>query len=803
MKRILFGTIAMALAAAMGMAVVPAATASTSAGRAVAAAGQTVGQVDGNVSSTALSSWETDGIVLALAYGNGVIYAGGTFGNALPPGTPAGTTTGEVARTYLAAFNSTTGALISSFDPTITYSGTNAHPGVFAMALSPDGSTLYVGGVFDHVDGVVRNDLAAFDTATGALTSWAPSTLSKVDALAVSPDGSEIYIGGQLAKMNNVVRKFAAAVDTSGKLLPWAPVLDSSVYALAVAPDDSQVLLGGYFQHINGVAQNSVWAVDPVNGTTNWPWGLSPTFMPHNPSCQSTVQNIVFSGSTAYLAAQGNGGGCFDGDFAVSLGSTDTLLWQNDCLGATQALAVVNGFLFKGSHAHDCAWVPGGFPEVRFANGNRVGWHLLDQSLADGTLGHWTPNTNIGFGSTWPGVGGLGPHAMATDGSRLFVGGDFTTVNNKPQEGIAIFPAGLGSAGSANPTTAPTVTSTSAGVDSVSFPATSSTDVGTLSYRIYRDGGSKPIATLTATSWYWAKPVLHYQDTGLTPGSSHTYTYQATDGTHTTAKSPASAPVTVSSTSPTLTYQQTVLADNPSFLWPLNDTGGTAADASPNGFNGIYEPGTSQGAPGPFAGQTATAVDGQSGIVTSANSVASPGPQVFSIETWFNTATNTGGKIVGFGDTQIGGSSANNNASPGSSNYDRHIYMMNDGQLVFGVWTGQTETIETPSVYNDGQWHYVVATLGPSGMALYVDGQLIGTNPTTTAQAYTGYWRVGGDNLTGWNLDPWGSNSQGSTQPHSYYLNGTIADVAVYPVALSASQVAAHYAAAMQQGVSQ
>ena len=63
----------------------------------------------------------------------------------------------------------------------------------------------------------------------------------------------------------------------------------------------------------------------------------------------------MISGSTAYFADEGNGGGCFDGDFAVSLGSTDQLLWQNDCLGATQALEVINGYLFKGSHAHDCA----------------------------------------------------------------------------------------------------------------------------------------------------------------------------------------------------------------------------------------------------------------------------------------------------------------------------------------------------------------------------------------------------------------------------------------------------------------
>jgi Concanavalin A-like lectin/glucanases superfamily len=794
MKRIIFGAVAVTLAAGVSTVAVPAATASTSAPRA-ASVSQAVGTVDGGVSSAALSTWETDSMVLALAYGNGVVYAGGIFGNALPPGTPAGSTTGEVTRTYLAAFNSTTGALISSFDPTITYSGTTAHPGVNALALSPDGQTLYVGGLFDHVNGVARSNLAAFNTATGALTSWAPTApaTGRVNALAVSPDGSSIYIGGAFGAMSGKVRHFAAAVDTSGALLPWAPVLDSTVYALAVAPDDSQVLLGGYFQHINGVAQNSAGAVDPVNGTTNIPWGLPGTFIPHNSGCQSSVKNIVISGSTAFFANEGNGGGCFDGDWALTLGSTDQLLWQNDCLGATQALAVVNGFLFKGSHAHDCAWVAGGFPEVRMANGTRVGWHLLDQSLADGTLGHWTPNTNIGSASVWQGVDGLGPHAMATDGSQLFLGGDFTTVNNKPQQGFAIFPSGKDPAAPANPTTAPTVTSTSAGVDSVSFPATWSKDVGTLSYKLFRDGGSTPIATLTATSWPQdgTQPVLRYQDTGLTPGSSHTYTYQVYDGTHSSGKSPASASVTVSSTSPSLTYQQTVLADSPSFLWPLNDTGGTAADASSNGVNGTYEPGTTQGAAGPFAGTTATSFDGNTGLVTSQNQVA--GPQAFTVEGWFNTTTNQGGKLIGFGSNQTGS----------SSSYDRHIYMMNDGQLVFGVWNNQTVTIETPNTYNDGGWHYIVGTYNGGTLAFYVDGHLIGTNTTSTAQAYSGYWRVGGDNLNGWNLDPWGSNSQGTTQPHSYYFNGTIADVAVYPTALSASQVGAHYAAALQQGVSQ
>jgi len=41
--------------------------------------------------------------------------------------------------------------------------------------------------------------------------------------------------------------------------------------------------------------------------------------------------------------------------------------------------------------------------------------------------------------------------------------------------------------------------------------------------------------------------------------------------------------------------------------------------------------------------------------------------------------------------------------------------------------------------------------LSPAGIALYADGALVASNPAVTAaQNYTGYWRIGYDNLTGW-----------------------------------------------------
>ena len=103
-------------------------------------------------------------------------------------------------------------------------------------------------------------------------------------------------------------------------------------------------------------------------------------------------------------------------------------------------------------------------------------------------------------------------------------------------------------------------------------------------------------------------------------------------------------------------------------------------------------------------------------------------PTVYTEEAWFKTTTTRGGKIIGFGRARAGS----------SGGYDRHVYMQDDGRLVFGVWTGQPNTVTTSGVYNDGQWHHVVATQSGEGMKLYVDGVLSGTNPQTQAQDYNG-----------------------------------------------------------------
>ncbi|HTZ30446.1 MAG TPA: LamG-like jellyroll fold domain-containing protein [Streptosporangiaceae bacterium] len=223
-------------------------------------------------------------------------------------------------------------------------------------------------------------------------------------------------------------------------------------------------------------------------------------------------------------------------------------------------------------------------------------------------------------------------------------------------------------------------------------------------------------------------------------------------------------------------YATAVTADSPTLWYQLNESSGTVAhDSSAAPHNGTYQGGVTYGVAGPTdcGAITGVTLDGSTGYVSNANVITSPA--VFSIEIWFKTKTDNGGMLLGFGNMVTGA----------STNYDRHIYMSNSGQIYFGVSSNQT--VHSAPGYNDGAWHQAVGTLGPAGLDLYIDGSLVASNPAVTASSmtYPGSWRVGYDSLGGWDA-----------HPHSNFFGGSVAEASVYGTQLSAARVAAHYAAA-------
>lgn len=219
---------------------------------------------------------------------------------------------------------------------------------------------------------------------------------------------------------------------------------------------------------------------------------------------------------------------------------------------------------------------------------------------------------------------------------------------------------------------------------------------------------------------------------------------------------------------PTDAYGIAVYGDDPAMYWRLDETeGNVARDATIAKNDGTIHNSVQYAQDPAIAAGSSFGFGDANAVVVSNRAVQNP--TVFSTEAWFRTTSTEGGKIIGFG----------NAASGLSSSYDRHIYMRNDGTLVFGVYTGQENLAVTEQAYNDGKWHHVVATLSQDGMKLYVDGAMRGSNPQTAAEPFNGYWRVGGDRV-------WGGAS-------SAWFNGDIDEVAVYSRALSQEEVNDHY----------
>ncbi|GAU69257.1 hypothetical protein SSP35_11_00760 [Streptomyces sp. NBRC 110611] len=457
-----------------------------------------------------LRTWQTDGVVWSLAYAKGVVYAGGSFSHIRPPGAAPGAH--ELARTNFAAFDARTGQPLPCA-PAFT----GGKGSVRALRASPDGSLLYIGGSFGKAGPAGRSNTAALNTDDCTIaTSWKPTVSSTVRAIDVTAD--TVYLGGGFTAVQGRTRERIAALRPNGELLPFqATVRGSSVpndplpgvNALTVAPQLNKVIIGGRFTSVNG-SPPGVHALAGLDATTG---KVVDTFKGWIPR-RSAVKALTHDGTRFYLGAEGTGGGVFDGRIAGRL-ADGSQLWKDTCLGATQAVLPYRGVLYSGSHAHNCSGTPGGFPEIR----NRQ--HFLAQSIEDKTLLPWFPDTNDGIGER------IGPRALAMADGILWAGGEFTTVNEAPQQGLTRFAA-------APDTGAPQVplmsgTSRSPGRVTLTWKASWDRDDGVLTYKIYRDGAQ--LASLKRDSRYWNRPDMSYTDS-VGPGSRHRYSLEVTDGTN-------------------------------------------------------------------------------------------------------------------------------------------------------------------------------------------------------------------------------------------------------------------------------
>lgn len=358
--------------------------------------------------------WVTNGKTYALARSGDTIFVGGKFSRLRGPG---GTT---LTVANIVAIDAANAAPVTSFAATVQNTLTTAVPQVRALAVSADGSTLYIGGKFDTVDGQLRKNFAAVSTADGSLLSTASDFSNAVNAITVGP--SKIYVGGEFKRVDGKPRTRLAALLLDGTLDDeWLPTADNAVRSLELATDGTALFVGGKFLNVNGTARTSVAKVSLDTGALD-PWSIPAGVIDSgNPAWDllATPTRLYggFGNGPNYLAA-----------FRLDNGSIGSQVWRDNFVGNVETLYLTpNGSrLFFGGHMGT------GQLQQRVC-GNTVNIRGLGSvNPATGQLFcDWIPQIEP-FGSNFTGA-----WAMIGDGSQLWVAGFFTTISGVRAQGFA------------------------------------------------------------------------------------------------------------------------------------------------------------------------------------------------------------------------------------------------------------------------------------------------------------------------------------------------------------------------------
>ncbi|GAA1590242.1 PQQ-like beta-propeller repeat protein [Actinoplanes couchii] len=328
------------------------------------------------------------------------------------------------------------------------------------------GTTVYVGGSFTRAHWGGRNwpreRLAAFDSRTGALLSWAPTADGTVRALAAAPGA--VYVAGDFHRIAGKRRDSLARLNPNGNpLTPFRHFLAGTPYALAIG--NGRLYLGGKFSVVSGRRQSNLAAFDLATGRLDPRWrpvaddrvqtlaavggrvfvggafrgiggdrtaarlaavdagsgALDRTF---RPAVSAEVNDIAVDGSGVYAATGGQGGR------AVAFRLDGRPRWQRVFDGDTTAITLAGGIAYVGGHFDRVCRTARNGPHGSCLDGSVPRVKLAAITTA-GSLTTWNPRAN----------GVIGVRVLSTDPATgsLDAGGDFTTIGGQIRPRFARF----------------------------------------------------------------------------------------------------------------------------------------------------------------------------------------------------------------------------------------------------------------------------------------------------------------------------------------------------------------------------
>ncbi len=290
-------------------------------------------------------------------------------------------------------------------------------------ALSVCGGTLYVGGWFNAIDGVSRTSLAALETSTGRVTSWDARVSAFGLITAIAADGGRVYVGGLFTSIGGQQRKnIAALAAATGDAEAWNPNTDMTNYILvkALVVSGNTVYLGGLFHTIGGQTRNHIAALDAMTGLAcNW----NPDAASSNPTDFLEVWAIAVRDTVVYVGGDFTiiGGQPRNHIAAIDATTGQTLAWNPNPTDSIQIRVLAT--------SGNTVYVGGQFS----AMGGRPRQHVAALDAETGAARDWDPHP----GYHNPGYAEV--KALSASGNTVFVGGLFSTMSNFPRNRIASF----------------------------------------------------------------------------------------------------------------------------------------------------------------------------------------------------------------------------------------------------------------------------------------------------------------------------------------------------------------------------
>jgi Domain of unknown function (DUF5122) beta-propeller len=300
-------------------------------------------------------------------------------------------------RRGVAALHRSTLELDRAWDPVL-------NGDVRALATSPDGTKVYVGGDFTTADGLGRSRAAAFASTTGELLAWNPAPNQTVRAIAAS--ATRVYLGGGFVLIGGQTRNRIGAVDaTTGAVFnDFDPGASSNVNFLELSPDGTRVYAGGPYATISGVAREGCAELDATTGTAT-------TF---NPTQGGVIvsMDLASDGSTLWCSTSSNR------TYRYDIGGGNAPIWTLQTGGDVQAAADSADQLYIGGH----------FSNTKGAGGaQRV--HLASVNRSDARTSTWNPAAG-GIYGVW---------ALEVVDDKVLVGGDFDNTGGRRQPKFAVY----------------------------------------------------------------------------------------------------------------------------------------------------------------------------------------------------------------------------------------------------------------------------------------------------------------------------------------------------------------------------